>query len=310
MPGLGGPLELTLGLVVVLVGSIAYAHSFESLASRLGLSQGLAGAVVSPLFTSLPELVVFVTAVVSVGGRAGAEVGLGTVIGEPLMLSTLMTPLVVAASRGLKVDRSLARPYLVFVAVFPSVLLPPLLANHPLARVGAALALLASYVVFAATARSGETVEPGELGLRASIVVLMASVAAFYLGSHYLVNGVIWASGALGLTPLAVSTLAVPAVTTLPEVGAALVWARRGLGTLAASSLVGEQVVYATIYPAVAVLAVPWALTADAMVAVLVTEVAAAGLALGALRGSLDKAQVAAGLACFVSYLALLPLLR
>ncbi len=310
MPGLGGPLELTLGLVVVLVGSIAYAHSFESLASRLGLSQGLAGAVVSPLFTSLPELVVFVTAVVSVGGRAGAEVGLGTVIGEPLMLSTLMTPLVVAASRGLKVDRSLARPYLVFVAVFPSVLLPPLLANHPLARVGAALALLASYVAFAATARSGEAVEPGELGLRASIVVLMASVAAFYLGSHYLVNGVIWASGALGLTPLAVSTLAVPAVTTLPEVGAALVWARRGLGTLAASSLVGEQVVYATIYPAVAVLAVPWALTADAMVAVLITEVAAAGLALGALRGSLDKAQVAAGLACFVSYLALLPLLR
>jgi cation:H+ antiporter len=295
---------------VVLVGSIAYAHSFESLASRLGLSQGLAGAVVSPLFTSLPELVVFVTAVVSVGGRAGAEVGMGTVIGEPLMLSTLMTPLVVAASKGLSVDRSLARPYLVFVAVFPSVLLPPLLANHSLARVGAALALLASYVVFAATARSGETVEPGELGLRASIVVLMASVAAFYLGSHYLVNGVIWASGALGLTPLAVSTLAVPAVTTLPEVGAALVWARRGLGTLAASSLVGEQVVYATIYPAVAVLAVPWALTADAMVAVLVTEVAAAALALGALRGSLDKAQVAAGLACFVSYLALLPLLR
>jgi len=116
---------------VVLVGSIAYAHSFESLASRLGLSQGLAGAVVSPLFTSLPELVVFVTAVVSVGGRAGAEVGMGTVIGEPLMLSTLMTPLVVAASRGLSVDRSLARPYLVFVAVFPSVLLPPLLANHP-----------------------------------------------------------------------------------------------------------------------------------------------------------------------------------
>ncbi|MCG2891502.1 MAG: hypothetical protein L7G91_04890 [Acidilobus sp.] len=310
MPGLGGPLELTLGLVVVLVGSIAYAHSFESLASRLGLSQGLAGAVVSPLFTSLPELVVFVTAVVSVGGRAGAEVGLGTVIGEPLMLSTLMTPLVVAVSRGLKVDRSLARPYLVFVAVFPSVLLPPLLANHPLARVGAALALLASYVAFAATARSGETVESSELGLGAAVVVLTASVAAFYLGSHYLVNGVIWASGALGLTPLAVSTLAVPAVTTLPEVGAALVWARRGLGTLAASSLIGEQVVYATIYPAVAVLAVPWALTADAMVAVLVTEVAAAGLALGALRGSLDKAQVAAGLVCFVSYLALLPLLR
>ncbi len=295
---------------MVLVGSIAYAHSFESLASRLGLSQGLAGAVVSPLFTSLPELVVFVTAVVSVGGRAGAEVGLGTVIGEPLMLSTLMTPLVVAVSRGLKVDRSLARPYLVFVAVFPSVLLPPLLANHPLARVGAALALLASYVAFAATARSGETVESSELGLGAAVVVLTASVAAFYLGSHYLVNGVIWASGALGLTPLAVSTLAVPAVTTLPEVGAALVWARRGLGTLAASSLIGEQVVYATIYPAVAVLAVPWALTADAMVAVLVTEVAAAGLALGALRGSLDKAQVAAGLVCFVSYLALLPLLR
>jgi len=236
---------------VVLVGSIAYAHSFESLASRLGLSQGLAGAVVSPLFTSLPELVVFVTAVVSVGGRAGAEVGMGTVIGEPLMLSTLMTPLVVAASRGLSVDRSLARPYLVFVAVFPSVLLPPLLANHPLARVGAALALLASYVVFAATARSGEAVEPGELGLGASIVVLMASVAAFYLGSHYLVKGVIWASGALGLTPLAVSTLAVPAVTTLPEVGPALTYIYIALtlssvaGTIIAAFMAVQRLTYA-----------------------------------------------------------------
>ncbi|MGC9072071.1 MAG: sodium:calcium antiporter [Acidilobus sp.] len=310
MSTLGGPLDLALGLSLVTLGSLAYAYSFESIASAVGLDQGRAGAVVSPLLTSLPELAVLLAAVVGVGGEQGLEVGEGTVIGEPLVISTLSTPFVLLASGWLRVERSVARYYMAFLALFPFVLAPPALSNHPLARTAVAVTLLAFYVAFSASGHGEEAIPAPRTRARPATLVLAASIASFTFGSRELVEGVLWASGPLGLPPFSVASLLVPSVTALPETGAAAVWARRGLGTMAASALVGEQVLYATVYPAVALLVAPWPFTSASITAVIVTEAAMAITAIGVWRGKLGRAQAAWGLVLVIIYASSLALAR
>ena len=304
-----GPVQLGIGLALVLAGSLAYSTSFESLASRLGLGQGVAGVIVSPLLTSVPELAVFLAALLGFGS-GGAMVAEGTVIGEPLVIATAATPAVVALTGGLHVDRSLARPYIAFVALFPLVLLPGTLEGGRVTRALVAAALLASYAALAALSPTGEGMPEPRLSMSASATMLAASVAAFALGSRLLVAGVLWASGVMGLDPLAVSSLLVPAVTALPESLASLAWARRGVGTLAAASLVGEQVLYATVYPAIAILVRPWPLTALSAAGVVATEAAMAVVALGVRRGRLGPGHALFGLSCLVAYALLLGLAR
>ncbi len=310
MSGLGGPLDLLVGLAAVLTGSVAYAYSFESLASRARLGQGLAGGVVSPLLTSVPELAVLLASIVEFRGAGGLGVAEGTVVGEPLVIATVALPASIALTGGLNVDRSVSRPYLAFAALFPLVLAPRLLGGL-LPRAGAASCLVASYVALALAWRSGgEEVPERSTPVKVSAPLLVASVASFAYGSRLLVAGVLWAAGELGVTAAAASSLLVPAATALPEALAALAWARRGLGTMAASALIGEQVLYATVYPAVGMLAAPWPASPDVIAAVAATEAAVLASAAGAMRGRLGGAQAWAGVASIAAYLAFLGLER
>ena len=100
-------IELALMLAVILVASELFTNALEHLGDRLGISEGVTGSLFAAVGTALPETTVPIIALL--GGTASRavneEIGVGAILGAPLMLATLSTCLMTLAilkSRGMK----------------------------------------------------------------------------------------------------------------------------------------------------------------------------------------------------------------
>src|ERR1035437_10428541 len=81
-------------IVLVFISSLLFVNALEWLGHHLKLGSSFVGAILSPLFTSLPELIVILIAIFSGMGQSGPEIGIGTIFGEPFMASSLSYGLV------------------------------------------------------------------------------------------------------------------------------------------------------------------------------------------------------------------------
>ena len=82
---------LFIALVVILIGAQAFTNALEHLGERLGISEGVTGSIFAAVGTALPETMVPIFAIFSSAGSLEVrhEVGIGAILGAPLMLSTL-----------------------------------------------------------------------------------------------------------------------------------------------------------------------------------------------------------------------------
>src|SRR2546427_580908 len=89
---------LLVAILVILVGAEVFTNSLEHLGERLGISEGVTGSIFAAIGTAMPETMVPVVAILS--GAATQEVreqvGIGAILGAPLMLSTLVLFLLAA----------------------------------------------------------------------------------------------------------------------------------------------------------------------------------------------------------------------
>src|SRR5215468_9850288 len=92
-------LQLAAALVVILIASELFTNALEHLGARLKISEGVTGSLFAAVGTALPETIVPLLAIFA--GTASAqineEVGVGAILGAPLMLSTLSTCLMAIA---------------------------------------------------------------------------------------------------------------------------------------------------------------------------------------------------------------------
>src|SRR3989442_9134505 len=81
---------LLLSLAVILAGCDLFTNGIEWAGKRLKLGVGAVGSVLAAVGTCLPETLIAVLAILF-GEEAGAgtSVGIGAILGAPLMLSTL-----------------------------------------------------------------------------------------------------------------------------------------------------------------------------------------------------------------------------
>ncbi len=292
-------LELILGILLVMIGSYLFTEGAEGVGSRFSLSSSFLGSVVSPLFTSMPEAIVLIVSLYQ-GAR---DVGIGTVFGEPFMVSTISyslvaIPLFLARRASLSVQRRLIIPYLLVIGAYPSTLL----ASLGLHWLGASI-LLAAYIVFIALMR-GAPMEPGEYGGHGSFLPkLIVSLILIPIGSHVLVNGVESTASVLGLGELALSLVLVPIATALPETMSSMIWAYKGQDTLAIGALIGEQAIFSTLYPALLLLTVgfndgaviEWSVAATVFSSLVMLPLVS--------RGKIPTPALLVGLAPYVAYL-------
>ena len=81
---------LILTLFVILFGAEAFTNALEHLGQRLKISEGVTGSIFAAVGTALPETIVPVVVLATTGSaHIGAEVGVGAILGAPMMLSTL-----------------------------------------------------------------------------------------------------------------------------------------------------------------------------------------------------------------------------
>lgn len=317
-------LLLVLSILAVFLGSFVFVNAIEYAGGLMKWSRSFVGSIISPFFTSFPELIVFVIAIFY--ADHGKDIAIGVIFGEPFISSSLAYTLVLVAitfslfagaakrRKSLNVDRSIAYPY-----AFVSILYPLLILAGYITRrldmvlgVGFLIAYLVYvYVMYKSGAEEDEEHEKPFLSrfmdARAAVGIQLAvSIVLLYYGSELLVHSVSDISTSIGISALTLSILLIPFATAIPETLTAMIWGYQGKDSMAISSLVGEKVLYTTLYPGIALLAIPWVINESAVISVITAEVVSLVYIFYIRRGKFPLYALSFGVVFFIIYVFLI----
>ncbi len=287
-------LLLAFSMFIVFVAALLFVNAIEYLGYLFKLGSSFVGAILAPLFTSFPEMTIFLVAVFSYGGISGEGIGIGTLFGQPFMASSLsygLVGLVVLVGYhskkrtklGLQVDKSLIIPYVFITVLFPITLVPSFIGGYSKLIFG--ILFLISYLVYIGLMyrnRTAEAIEEADEAIfckyiphpiLGSLIQLSVSVVLLYIGSHEMVSNVDVLAQTIGISAMGLALIVIPAATAIPETASALIWGYRGKDTMCIGSLVGEKILYSTFYPGMGLLLTSWALDQHAYMSVGATTV-------------------------------------
>lgn len=291
-------------LIVILLGAEVFTNALEHLGERLGISEGVTGSIFAAVGTALPETMVPIFAILSGTGSIEVrhEVGIGAILGAPLMLSTLSLFLmgVFAANRRgwqgtLRPERSgLMRDLVWFNGLFGLGIIATLLPSEwSLARGSVALVLILLYVMylFVTIQASARLVSQGHgteadhplyitrIGLPDTMGVVIGQLAMGFVlimfGAKGFVYGIEQVAKWIGLSALSLSLLIIPVATELPEKVNSILWIRRGRDTLAFGNITGAMVFQGSLLPALGILLTPWLPQQEVLIGMAMTMLAA-----------------------------------
>lgn len=302
-------LELVVALVVILAGATYFTNGVEWIGEGLGLTEGAVGSVLAAVGTALPETALPFVAILSGRGAAGDEIGVGSILGGPFMLSTLAMLLLGASvlffSRGGRRPNELqASPHVIrqdlgyFAAVYALAVVAGLWHARPYRWV-LVVVLLCGYALYVRRhfqapdepeLEAEATGEVSPLYFRAWVRRAMgrpaesppkppiwASSAQTFVALAMIVGGAKLFVAAIeslahrfGVPALPFSLLVAPVATELPELSNSVLWIRRRKDTLAVGNVTGAMVFQSTFPVTIGLLFTPWRLGGDALVAALV----------------------------------------
>ncbi|HET7570358.1 MAG TPA: sodium:calcium antiporter [Gammaproteobacteria bacterium] len=326
-------LEALVSLAVILAAALIFTNALEHFGDRLNISEGVTGSIFAAVGTALPEAMIPILALFAAGqnGNAAHEIGVGAILGAPLLLTTLamfLIMLAVVGSRGLRgvmqpepsglvrdLDFFLAAYVIATVALF----IPP-----PLTwlRVAVALLLVAIYCAYlVATLRaSSELVKAGHdtdapgrlyatrLGLPVNFATIglqvLVGIVLLVLGAEGFIQGIEGISHQLGISALLLSLVIAPVATELPEKVNSVLWMRHDRDTLAFGNVTGAMVFQGTLLPALGIATMPWVAQPTVLASVAATLAAAAWLRVLLLRGQLKVWHLIANGVLYGGYLA------
>jgi len=327
---------LLTALVIILIGAETFTNALEHLGERLKISEGVTGSIFAAVGTALPETMVPVVAILTSAGtqQVREEVGVGAIIGAPLMLSTLTMFLMAAFAAhrrgwadhfhperaGLR--RDLSWFLLAFGVSTAAIFIPHHVTSM---RALLAIALVLIYFIYLmltvrASARlvsDGHGTEAdnplflarllGRFGLRENMPVILAQLAVglalIILGAHGFVQGVQELSAWLGISALVLSLLIIPVATELPEKVNSILWIRRRRDTLAFGNITGAMVFQGSLLPAIGIMLTPWEPRPEVLAGMILTLLASGYLLAMLRRGGLRPYHLIVNGLCYAAYL-------
>jgi len=327
-------LELLAMLVVILIAAEVFTNALEHLGEKLGISEGVTGSLFAAVGTALPETSVPLLALLAGTQNAATneEIGVGAILGAPLMLATLSICLMAVSvwrSRGtnghLRPERTgLARDLSFFIAAFSFAAIA-MFVPHSLSavRYGLGFSMVMIYFVYVmltlraskALVEDGHATEAGgdmflcKLGLPNNMVIifvqLFLGLALLVGGAKGFIGGVEEASHLLGISALLLSLLIIPIATELPEKVNSILWIRKGKDTLAFGNITGAMVFQGTLLPAIGIMLTPWEPRREVLLGIVLTLVAAVWLRYLVQKGGLRVWHLLVNGAIYVTYLCL-----
>ena len=327
-------LELFVMLVVILVAAEIFTNALEHLGEKLKISEGVTGSLFAAVGTALPETMVPLLALLAgtANTQVNEEIGVGAILGAPLMLSTLSLSLLAFAvlkKRGVHGEfrpekTGLIRDLNFFLAAFAFATLA-LFIPHNLTAVRAALGfsmVLIYFIYIMLTLRAskalvheGHATEADDpmflcrIGLPNNMIIILLQLAGglalLIFGAHGFINGVEEAAAILGISALLLSLLIIPIATELPEKVNSILWIRKHKDTLAFGNITGAMVFQGTLLPAIGIMLTPWEPRSEVLAGVIITLLAALWLRWMAGKGYLKVWHVWVNGGLYLTYLAI-----
>lgn len=324
--------QLLLMLVIILVAAEVFTNALEHLGEKLKISEGVTGSLFAAVGTALPETMVPLLAIFAgtANSHVNEEIGVGAILGAPLMLSTLslfLMSLAAMKKRGMQghfaPERTGFRRDLDFFLIAFALSAVALFVPHevPLVRALLAICMVLIYFVYilltlrasAALVKDGHATEAEEkmflarLGLPQNMAVILLQMALglglLVGGAKGFINGVEEASHILGISALLLSLMIIPIATELPEKVNSILWIRRHKDTLAFGNITGAMVFQGTLLPAIGIMLTPWAPQKEVLFGIIITLVAALWLRLMLTRGQLRVWHLSINGALYALYL-------
>lgn len=285
---------LFIALIVILAGAETFTNALEHLGERLKISEGVTGSIFAAVGTALPEAIVPVVAILSTAAtqEVREEVGVGAILGAPMMLSTLtlfLMAIFAAQRRGwrghLRPEHSgLYRDLSWFLAAFIIAAIAIFIPfEYQLLRgtLGISLVFLYMMYLFLTIRASAQLVAEGhgteaekpmylsylKLPENLPVVVLQLALGLGLIigGAHLFVHGIEDLSAWIGVSALVLSLLIIPVATELPEKVNSILWIRRGRDTLSFGNITGAMVFQGSLLPALGIMLTPWAPRAEVL---------------------------------------------
>lgn len=310
-----------------------FTNGVEWAGERMRLSEAAVGSLLAAVGTALPETLIPAVALMMGGGRPGAhsEVGVGAIVGAPLMLSTIalfvmgIAALAFRARRpriALRVPRADARRDLgFFLPIFAAMLLAGTVNSVPSVRRVLAALLLIAYVVYAIvilrlTREADAAVEHGlyfELLLRGDpsdprgapvAAQVIIGVVAILFGAREFVEQIVLLSEHVAVTPGVLSLILSPLATELPEKYNAVVWIRQNKDNLALANITGAMVFQSCIPVALGLAFTPWHLSGPELLGGAIGVASAALLWINLRDGELGTPTLMVGGVAYAAFIA------
>jgi len=327
-------IELLVMIVLILVAAEMFTNALEHLGERLGISEGVTGSLFAAVGTALPETSVPLLAIFAGSGSSteiNEEIGVGAILGAPLMLSTLSTcimALAVIGARGfggrIDPERSgLVRDLDFFLFAFvlaTAAMFVPHEARYLRGALGAALVLTYFVYLMITIAASGRLVQDGHgtqaeermflnrIGLPCNLVTILIqlglALALLIYGARGFIHGVEGVAQLYGISALLLSLLIIPIATELPEKVNSVLWIRKSKDTLAFGNITGAMVFQGTLLPAIGIMLTPWQPRIEVLSGVLITLAATLWVRMHAREGGVPVWALMVNGALYGTYLA------
>ncbi len=327
-------LELLAMLVVILIAAEVFTNALEHLGEKLGISEGVTGSLFAAVGTALPETSVPLLALLAgtQNMATNEEIGVGAILGAPLMLATLSICLMAVSvwkRRGtqghLRPERTgLIRDLNFFIIAFSFAAIAMYVPHTMVAvRYAFGFCMVMIYFVYVmmtinaskALVEDGHATEAGgemllcKAGLPNNMIViviqLLLGLGLLVAGAKGFIGGVEEASHLLGISALLLSLLIIPIATELPEKVNSILWIRKGKDTLAFGNITGAMVFQGTLLPAIGIMLTPWVPRKEVLLGIMLTLAAAIWLRYHIGKGGLRIWHLLVNGAIYATYLLL-----
>lgn len=295
-------LEALIALLIILLCAEVFTNGVEIFGEKLSLSQAVVGSILAAVGTALPETIIPLVAILLYKGEAGAQIGVGAILGAPFMLITagfFLVGLGVTIGFFLKKRNfevylegdTFKRDFTFFLlsysfAIFVPLLFPLYQWLHYLV----AFLLLINYVIYLYLTFRAESLEveaykelyfekpflwfkikPSKRGI--IFLALVQSIFALIVmvkGAHLFVHSLESLSREFGLSPLLFALIIAPIATELPEKFNSLLWTLRGKDVLALGNMTGAMVFQSTFPVSVGLIFTSWKIEGLALISALI----------------------------------------
>ena len=327
--------QIFLMLLVILIAAEVFTNALEHLGEKLGISEGVTGSLFAAVGTALPEtlvplLAIFTYTSATLGSGAGHDIGVGAILGAPLMLATLSLSLMAMSvwkRRGtqghIRPERTgLLRDLNFFIFAFGIAAVAMYIPHsQPAVRYGIGACMVMTYFVYVmmtlraskALVDDGHATEADSdmflcrLGLPNNmavvIVQMLLGLVLLVIGAKGFINQVEGVAAIIGISALLLSLLIIPIATELPEKVNSILWIRKGKDTMAFGNITGAMVFQGTLLPAIGIMLTPWEPRKEVLWGIVITLIAAVWLRYLAGKGGLRVWHLLVNGAMYLSYL-------